>query len=325
MRIPKQVIVEVSSKCQLRCIGCPVNDAGGKGALMDMDLFKSIIDRINFDTTVIPWMNGEPLLHPQYAEMVKYITDRGHRCYITTNGMIWNDELFNHITNNTSCYQIIFSINGLPWTESAELAQPGIDTEKVYEHIQRFGRLKESKHSKIDMAVKICQRGQDWEEIENYIGYWLNKSFIDYVCYGKMLSGESKSGQRTASCQYFDNNFLILRTDGSSRLCAYNPEIVNGNANPVGVLKPGESLLDFYNNASFKKYRELQDKGIYSGPCETCGFAYSGMGMSGKIEFRDKYLKSLGPVNFRQDYYNQFYSLKDKSKPDSYYARGVEA
>jgi MoaA/NifB/PqqE/SkfB family radical SAM enzyme len=291
---------------------------------MDMELFKSIVNRIDFDTTVIPWMNGEPLLHPQYAEMVKYITDKGLRCYITTNGMIWNEELFQHITDSTSCYQIIFSINGLPWTESAELAQPGIDTAKVYEHIHRFGDLKNKKNSKIDMAVKICQRGQDWEEIETYIGYWLQKPFIDYVCYGKMLAGENKKGQRTSPCQYFDNNFLIIRTDGSSRLCAYNPEIVNGNKNPVGVLKPGEKLLDFYNNTEFKKYRDAQNRGEYIGPCETCGFAYSGLGMSGRIEFREKNIKALGNIYYKQDYYNQFFSLKQKAKPDSYYARQPE-
>jgi organic radical activating enzyme len=319
MIIPKQIIIEVSSRCQLRCVGCPINGGSNNGTYMDLDLFKSIIDRIDFPTVVIPWMNGEPLLHPNYAEMVKYITDKNIPCYITTNGMIWNDELFEHITNGTSCYQIIFSLDGLPWSNSVELARPGTDRKKVIENIKRFGSLKKMKGDKLDMAVKICQRGQDWSEIEEYIVYWLYHSYIDYVCYGKMLAGECEAGQRRSPCQYFDNNFLILRADASSRLCAYNDRIVNGNENPVGTLGPTESLLDFYNNAAFTQYRRSQNLGIYKGPCETCGFAYTGFGMEGTLDFRSRKLPNK--VYYHQDYYNQFFSLKDKKKPAEYYNR----
>ena len=317
--IPKQVDIEVSTLCQLRCQGCPMGGTAASGGFMDLALFKSIIDRIDFETTVVLWLNGEPLLHPHYAEMAKYVEAAGLRYYITTNGMIWNEELFELITNKDSfCYQIIFSLDGLPWSPSIEIARPGTDRVRVLKTIEGFGKLKSSKQAPIDMAVKICQRGQDWEEIENYIGHWLEKPFVDYVCYGKMLNEETAGGQRTYPCQYFDHNFLILGIDGTSRLCAYNTGICNG-ANPVGKLGETESLLEFYNNEAFTKYRRDQRNGIFHGPCETCGFAYTGFGSQGILQFRNPLLRHLKPVYFRQDYYNQFYSLKEKGKPMEYY------
>ena len=88
-KMPKQIIIETSGVCQLKCKYCPTLSPDAKTGFMDMDLFKSIIDRVNFSTTVIPWMNGEPLLHPDYADMLDYIEEAGLRYYITTNGMFY--------------------------------------------------------------------------------------------------------------------------------------------------------------------------------------------------------------------------------------------
>ena len=76
MTIPVQTLIEVTSKCNLRCRGCPINAQVDAGQHMDFDLFKSIVDMIDYPTTVVPWVNGEPLMHPQYTKIIKYITDR---------------------------------------------------------------------------------------------------------------------------------------------------------------------------------------------------------------------------------------------------------
>ena len=93
----------------------------------------------------------------------------------------------------------------------------------------------------------------------------------------------------------------------------------DGGENPVGTLGPDESLLDFYNNERFTYYRRQQNVRKFEGPCATCGFAYTGYGMQGTVQFRAKNLKELGEINYHQDYYNQFFSLKNKQKPDEYY------
>ena len=320
--IPKQVDIETTSICNLKCKYCPTLSGDAKAMHMKYDLFTSIIDRVDFKTTIVPWLNGEPLLHPRYYEMIKYITDRDLPCYITTNGTIWNEELFQHITDGTSCYQIIFSLDGI-WDEksrSIEKARPGSNREEIKKNIDRFLALYVKKGKKLNVALKICRRGQDYEEIENYISYWLNMG-IDYVCVGSALIDDKVDEMRIYPCQYSDNNFMVIKSDGRVALCAYNDEMTNWDRQAVGMLDKETPLLDIYNNSKYREFRKLQRVGIFRGPCKTCGFAYTGTGFEGVVHFRDDKLIQKD-IYYHQDYYNQFFSLKEDWKHPRYYKRG---
>ena len=322
--VPKQIDIEVTSKCNLRCKFCPQWKEGTHAQHMDFDLFRSIVDRVNFPCTIVPWLNGEPLMHPRYTEMIRYITDRGLPAYITTNGTIWNDELFEHITDDTTVYQIIFSLDGLCdyKSRSIELARPGTDRVKVLQNIDRFIELKNKKEAAIDIALKICRRGQDFEEIENYIAYWLKRKGVSYVCVGRALIEDENDEMRVYPCQYSDNNFMVIKSDGRVVLCAYNDRMTNDPDLAVARIGINDvPLLDIYNNDKITQFREEQRKGWFSGPCKTCGFAYTGQGFEGVVSFRDSSLLS-GPVYYHQDYYNEFFSLTKKWKDKKYYKQG---
>lgn len=311
--IPKQVDIEVTSACNLKCRFCP--GLNTKAQHMDLDLYKSIIDRINFKTTVVPWLNGEPLLHPNYLEMIKYTDEAGLRYYITTNGMIHNTELFDYITRpGSNCYQIIVSLDGLPWSDSVELARPGTVKDKVFETIFYLMSLR----TDTDIAVKICRRGQDWEEIEEYVSYWLEKG-IDFVIVGDELTSDNNpEGFRRSICQYSDNNFMVIKVDGRVVRCAYNTEATNNHLYTIADVCNDTPLLEIYNNEWFTKFRSDQADRIFDGPCKTCGFAYTGQGFYGTVQFRDTELIDK-TIYYHRDYYNQFFSLKERRKNNSYY------
>lgn len=313
---PRQIDIEVTSKCNLQCKGCPTNLQSGAGEHMDFKLFKSIVDRVNWDCTLVPWLNGEPLLHPRYADMIQYIVKSGHRAYITTNGHYWNEKVFQTITDVNSIYQIIFSLDGIPedWSRSIELARPGSDRVLVMKNLNKFAKLKAMKGNNIDLAVKICERGQDWEEIENYVGYFLAWPEIDFVIVGKMLDRETEPGSRIYPCRYSDNMFMVIRSDGEVVACSYHPEVHNENYFKFGNVRNDIPLLEIYNNEKMRRFRENQRNGIFEGPCKTCGFAYTGDGFLGHIQFRNEKLKEKYPrgVYWHNDYYNQFFSLVNK-------------
>jgi MoaA/NifB/PqqE/SkfB family radical SAM enzyme len=315
--------IEVTSYCNLKCRFCPAWTEGANIRHMDPLLYASIIDRVDFPTTIVPWLNGEPLLHPEYYDLIKYTTDKGLPCYITTNGTLWNERLFNHITNRTSCYQLIFSLDGLPLlkSQSIEKARPGSNRELILSNIKRFLRLKRSKGNEIDVCLKICRRGQDYGEIEEDIAYWLKTPGVDFVCVGDDLVDDNTAGMRVYPCQYSDNNFLVIKSDGYATLCAYNDRMTNDRQYAIGHVGYEDNLLDFYNNDAYTRFRKDQRKGIFHGPCKTCGFAYTGTGFNGELRFRDKSLTDQ-PIYYHQDYYNQFFSLKRKWKIDDYYQMG---
>ena len=313
MIIPKQIIIEPTSRCNLKCKYCPVLTAD-KAIDMDLDYFKSIIDRIVFKTTVIPWMNGEPLLHPHYYEMIKYITDKDIPCYVQTNGTICNEELFHHVLMDNSCYQICFSLDGMWNTGSINIARPGSDEKAIKTNINKLLEAKKSFNSNTDIAIKICERGQDYGEIEAFVKYWLEKG-MDFVVVGKALTQINEKSMRTSPCQYPDNNFMVIRADGTVVFCAYHLKMVNDKNFAVGKLDAKSSLLKFYNGPAYQLFRIHQHKGIYHKVCRTCGFAYTGLGFNGEVKFRGEGKQ----VYFHQDYYNQFFSYKKKWKTDEYY------
>lgn len=319
---PKQLLIEVTNKCNLRCVGCPINSQSGAGKHMDLRLFKSIIDRIDWDCTVVPWVNGEPLMHPDYYEMVKYVLDAGHKMYITTNGHYWNNELFELVTEENGCYQVIFSIDGIfpSRSQSIEKARPGSDRRVVYENFSRFRTLKLNKGNNLDLAVKLCMSGQDWQEVEDYIYGALTTPGVDYVCVGRLLT-EKTAGMRIYPCQYPDRMFMVIRSDGKVVACAYHPEAHNGDYFRLGSVANKRPLLEVYNNRRFQEFRHNQNNGTFTGPCKTCGFAYNGHGFKGIIESRNPKFSSLGPLAYHSDYYNQFFTLasNQKDKPDEFY------
>jgi MoaA/NifB/PqqE/SkfB family radical SAM enzyme len=314
---PKQIDIEVTSVCNLKCKLCPSLCNDGKSGHMPLAFFKSIVDRIDWPCTVVAWLNGEPFLNPWYLEMVQYLNEKKQRFYTTTNLTIWREDVLREILQEGShAYQLIVSMDGLFGSGNIAKARLGTDESVLYANIQRLLALKEELHSSVELAFKICRRGQDWGEIERYIKYWLGNNGVDFVVVGDALSGENDECMRTEKCQYSDNNFMVVRWDGTLVTCAYNDKVVNDHMLSYGRLGMDDNLIETYNNKTITKFRNDQAVGNYPKPCDTCTFAYTGKGFGGPIEFRDE------PGNlywFHRDYYNQFFSKKRNWKPNSYY------
>lgn len=254
-------------------------------------------------------MWNEPLLHPDIARMMEYVIKKNQRVYITTNGTIWNQDLFELIMEKNSCYQLIISLDGLPGSKSIGKCRPG-STRKIINNIYKLITLQIKKGiNNIDLCLKICQRGQDWEEIENFIYYWL-KSGVDYICVGRMLN-QSGSDMRIYPCQYFDDQFMLIRVDGELVPCMYNRQVAIDNYFRIGKLNETEDLIEAYNHLKLTRLRKDQNRGIFHGPCKTCNSAYTGQGFRGQYQFNDPRKKDIGILYSSQDYYNQTFSLKD--------------
>jgi MoaA/NifB/PqqE/SkfB family radical SAM enzyme len=322
--MPKQVIIEATSACNLQCKYCPnvCNDSFPVGN-MKFDFLKTIVDRIYWPCTVIPWMNGEPFLNPEYGKMVKYLNERHQRFYVTTNLTIWRQDVLEELLKKGSyCYQLIVSMDGLPDTGNIAKARPGTNEVELLASIRKLLELKKTLGGRTEIAFKICERGQDWGEIEKYIKYWLEDDRTDFVVVGKPLKDENAECMRTEPCQYSDNNFMVIRWNGMLSVCAYNDKAANKGMLSYGTLNETDNLIDVYNNETITKFREDQRNGEFHEPCRSCSFAYTGEGYKGEVAFRSA---PDTPYFFHQDYYNSFFSKKKNWKPDEYYVKGVKA
>jgi hypothetical protein len=314
---PKFVIIESTNRCNLNCQFCPSvsNETYPRGN-MSLDLFKSIIDRIDWNPTICPWMLGEAFLNPVFLDMCKYMDGKGLKYYLTTNLMAWQPEALEYLLSEKSlCYQIIVSMDGMPGSGNIAKARKGTDEALLLERVAWLIETKKAMGSTKDVAVKICDRGQDYGEVEEYIRYWLEHG-ADYVCTGKRLEYETPVPMRRHPCQYIDHQFMVIRWDGSVPLCSYNDEAINDGKWHYGNATHSENLIELYNSPAISARREDQSKGIFWEPCDKCGFAYTGHGLTGEIEFR---AWPGQKIYYSMDYYNGFYSLVRKWKPKEYY------
>lgn len=94
---PEQITVMVTDICNLRCKMChyafsddPSYQLNRAGRIAP-ELFRKVIDE-SPGRPMVTFTGGEPLLHPQIAELVAYAKGKGRFCTLVTNGWMLADQ-----------------------------------------------------------------------------------------------------------------------------------------------------------------------------------------------------------------------------------------
>jgi radical SAM protein with 4Fe4S-binding SPASM domain len=90
---PFQVVWNITKNCNMRCVHC-YEDASvkGKDELSRDQILESIDVMAKAGVTSIAFSGGEPTLHPNILDFIKYVDDNGMFPAIATNGYIFKDQ-----------------------------------------------------------------------------------------------------------------------------------------------------------------------------------------------------------------------------------------
>jgi len=93
-----QIYFYLTEGCNLRCRHCWIapkyQTEGNSNAALDLDLFKSIIEQAKtLGLTGVKLTGGEPFLHPEIKEILKYIRTEKLSLTVETNGVLCTAEL----------------------------------------------------------------------------------------------------------------------------------------------------------------------------------------------------------------------------------------
>lgn len=129
------VAIELSSRCNYACVGCPNESLPrGKGD-MDPLLFSNIFREVGDSLKkVMLWNYGEPLLNPNAVEMLGGVRDYKCQKVLSTNGSKLGD--FPDLSFLSCLDELIISVNGLT-SETYQVHQRGGDFAKVMDGIRR--------------------------------------------------------------------------------------------------------------------------------------------------------------------------------------------
>ena len=96
---PQRLVLELTNACNLKCIMCGRDEAEFKPTLFKLDYLKKM-EHILYtieEVTLFGW--GEPTMHPQFIDILKYLHNFPVRKYFVTNGMKLDqikDAIFNY-------------------------------------------------------------------------------------------------------------------------------------------------------------------------------------------------------------------------------------
>lgn len=90
---PLYAKIEIDQRCNLKCIMCFRESGITQNKFMTLEGFKEIIDKLGPGLCEVwPHGFGEPMIHPQFFEMMQYVKDKGMMWSVATNGTFLTPE-----------------------------------------------------------------------------------------------------------------------------------------------------------------------------------------------------------------------------------------
>lgn len=114
----KEISIEITRKCTNNCVHCSSMSTEKCTEMLDFTKFKEIVsDAKKLGAKTICFSGGEPFLHKDIVEMIRYVSSLKMQSYIYTSGIVFDDNnertsLSREILSSISPYvtKIIFNI-----------------------------------------------------------------------------------------------------------------------------------------------------------------------------------------------------------------------
>lgn len=171
---PIQLDMELNTTCNLRCKMCPQSFNTPELAMMPIKKLKEILRNCKDGIESIKLQyRGEPLMHPQFVELVEYAKKLGIYVHSNTNATLLTSTMSLKLIN-AGMDKIICSIDSC-YPNSYGLIRAGGNFDKVFDNINRLKQLKYLNNSKKPFVrIQAVRQDINREEIDSgmYERFW---------------------------------------------------------------------------------------------------------------------------------------------------------
>jgi len=293
---PIKIWIELTNRCNLRCIHCIHPQMTRKKGFMDFSLFKKIIDEVSSYknlSMVSLTGQGEPLLHPDFGEMIRYAS-KHCKTEVLTNATLLNEEKAREILE-AEPYAIGFSFDA-PTKEIYEKIRRGANYEKTVNNIKNFLTLKQKLRKKTRCTISIIKEPLTEGKIGDF-KKWCNTLPFDRVRVNELINffGDSDLAQtgkikydfvkkdlprKKWSVCYTPWGMLAINWDGFVPACIldYNQKFVVGNAyeNTIMEIWNGDRMQEFRRALVERNYEKIEHNGTLCSNCSVLWQRYDG-------------------------------------------------
>lgn len=194
LKTPYSLFIDPCNSCNFKCRFCALQTSGEalsfKKQLMPMELYKKIVDDVGRFPEKLKMLriaqHGEPLLHPEFPEMVRYAKQRGVSEFIetVTNGSRLNPQLNQELVE-CGLDRIRISIEELSAEGYHNIAGVQVDFDQLLANIKDLYDRGNRSGRRLEVYVKIVDAAVDTKEKERtYYNLFENichKIFVDHV------------------------------------------------------------------------------------------------------------------------------------------------
>jgi radical SAM protein with 4Fe4S-binding SPASM domain len=290
--LPLMICVEVTNYCNARCIMCDRPSMSRREGYIDWDLYCYIIDQIaNYGIRRVRLNRfGEPLLHPQLIDMIRYAKNKGIKeVNFVTNGMLLNEKIARGIID-AGLDRICISIDGAK-AETFEKVRVGCKLSRISENVFRLIELRKSKGlTKPYVQINTLILQDTLHELQTVIEKW--KPHVDRIRlfpalqYGNLnlssiMPREAIERNPLACPELFFR--MVIFWNGDVTVCCedINGEMITGNIRKDPIKK-------LWKNEKITKIRKKHFKGDFSflPVCKGCDLSNRNM-----VKFLDKQME----------------------------------
>ncbi|MBC7222312.1 adenosyl-hopene transferase HpnH [Candidatus Bipolaricaulota bacterium] len=126
---PIVLMLEPLEACNLRCVGCGRVREYAKVMDRRMSVDEALAAAERAGAPVVSVSGGEPLLHPQIAEIVRGLIEQGRWVYLCTNGLLLREKLAEFPRHKKLCF--VVHLDGTEKIHDSITQRPGTFQEAI--------------------------------------------------------------------------------------------------------------------------------------------------------------------------------------------------
>jgi radical SAM protein with 4Fe4S-binding SPASM domain len=215
---------------------------------------------------VAPYVNvvdlsfdGEPFLHPRWADCVEACHRRDIRAILQTNALLLDDALARGILD-AGVDSITFSVDAAT-AETYRILKPGGDFELMLSNVEHFLSLARGRPKRPKITIQFVRGPDNRHEAQAFLQQWKNKG-ADFLRIKPMLNfggsvNSGFAGEQIKPCILLWTS-LSIHWDGTVTLCCMD---IEGRTNMGDAGKT--PLREIVDSEPFQAVRRLHVKGKY--------------------------------------------------------------
>ena len=268
---PILIEIDVTNKCNLKCLMCPNKKMIRKKDTMDLSIFKEVINQTS-DTAreYSLGIYGEPTLHPDLAEMIEFIKKKGNLIALNTN-LNYHDDALSEQFVREKVDRVIVTMCGVDKATYEAISLNG-DYNLLINNLIKINEMKKKLKSRKPVLVGYFTKMKLNANLVNKARIELKKYF-DYCYIARMHDwavDKDITSLKIPQATCINNKCTVLWTaatvlcDGRVAACCqdYEGKIILGDAKKT-------SIKDIWNSSKIKEFRKDY---LNSQLCKGCSY-----------------------------------------------------